>query len=920
MKRLLRRYAWRWRHGFAALLLVELAPASLASQALDPRCAKPAESDEHDVERGWSALRGSKVDEAEARFRAVLAHCSTFPPALVGAGYVAIRRGNDSSATSFFGRALAVQPANYDALVGLGMLAYRHGNLATSWRRFAAALAVVPGDSVSLWYLDRIPAARDSLALTIAPRPPHTFVAARTGSHIFEVPNDSSGWKPFWIKAVNLGAALPGKHPSEFPPDDGTYEHWLELAARMNANAIRVYTIHPPHFYRALARWNAAHPDRPLWLIQGVWTELPPGLKQERYDDGHWNADFITEMHRVVDLVHGAAVIPRRAGHASGIYATDVSHWTLAYIIGREWEPYSVVAFAKAHPKQTRFDGVYLTMQGGNAVDAWLAKVSDGMIAYEMSRYNQQRPVAYTNWPTLDPLRHPTESTLAEEDSIRRVRREVMPEAPREYDNDAISLDAALVRPTSAYSAGTFASFHAYPYYPDFIVLDSAYGAAGSPDGPSNYLGYLRELVQHFGSMPVVITEYGVPSSRGVAHLQPQGWHHGGHSEQEQAEINARLTRDIYASGAAGAGLFAMIDEWFKKNWTVIDFEQPAERNRLWLNPLDPEQNYGVVAMRPGRADSAIVIDGRADDWRGRPVWYDHDLPNDPMPAPRRLQRLHVASDEAYLYLRLDVGAIDWAQAHYLIGIDTYSPELGDVVLPYTRSRSPVGLEFVVDLRGPDGSHLLVDHPYNLYRDEPIAGSRPFAVEQIYNRPFRSLANAAGRYDSMVVITNRRRIGRDGTVYPARGVDRSRLHFARQQESTLADWYADSRKGVIEIRIPWGMLNVLDPSSHLVLHGSNKGDVAGVTTDGFRFVVESYDPARPTAGGDRLPNGSGARSWGQVPSWHWPSWDEPRWYEELKPQFETMRRVFGDIPNAAAKLAGADSTSATRLVRAGSAP
>jgi hypothetical protein len=884
-------------------LLFIVTPVSLVAQATDARCTKPNGADERAVLRGWGALRESKVDEADARFREALTRCPGYPPALVGAAYVAMRRGDDNAATAFFGRALAAQPANYDALVGLGILGYRHGDLSASWRRFAAALAVVPGDSLSLWYLDRIPGARDSLTLTPPPRLPRTTVAARTAVRIFEVPNDSGGWKPLWIKAVNLGAALPGKHPSEFPPDDGTYEHWIELTARMNANAIRVYTVHPPHFYRALARWNAAHADRPLWLIQGVWTELPPGSKQERYDDRVWNAAFLAEMHRVVDLIHGAAVLPRRPGHASGIYATDVSRWTLAYIIGREWEPYSVIAFAEAHPKQSRFDGAYLTMQGGNAVDAWLTKVSDAMIAYEMQRYNQQRPLAYTNWPTLDPLHHPTESTLAEEDSIRRVRHEIVPEAPKEYDNDAISLDASLVRPTSAYAAGFFASFHVYPYYPDFIALDSGYSAARSPDGPSNYFGYLRKLVDHFGSMPVVISEYGVPSSRGVAHLQPQNWSHGGHSEQEQAEINARLTRDIYASGAAGAGLFALIDEWFKKNWTVIDFEHPAERNRLWLNPLDPEQNYGVVAMRPGRADSAIVIDGRGDDWRGRPVWYDHGTVNDTIPPARRLQRLQVASDEAYLYLRLDVGAIDWARAHYLIGIDTYSSALGDIVMPYTRSRSPVGLEFVVDLRGPEGSHVLVDHPYNLYRDEPIVGSTPLAVEQIYNRPFRSLANSAGRYDSMVVITNRRRIGRDGTVYPARGVDRGRLLFARQQETTLADWYADSHTGIIEMRIPWGMLNVVDPSSRLVLHGGNNGEVAGTRTEGFRFVVESYDPARPTAGGDRMPNGVGARSWGTLPVWSWPTWEEPRWYEQLKPQFETMRRAFGDIPNAPATRA-----------------
>ena len=82
------------------------------------------------------------------------------------------------------------------------------------------------------------------------------------------------------------------------------------------------------------------------------------------------------------------------------------------------------------------------------------------MIAYEMEHYNTQRPLAWTNWPTLDPLRHPTESTLAQEDSIRRSRREVVPEMPKEYDNDAIGLDASLMRASPEYQAGVFASFH----------------------------------------------------------------------------------------------------------------------------------------------------------------------------------------------------------------------------------------------------------------------------------------------------------------------------------------------------------------------------------------------------------------------------------------------------------------------------
>ncbi len=900
------------RLSIAATMFI-LAPRCLTAQQVQRCTDKEALGL---TEQGWTAMRVSRLADAEREFRAALARCSGYPSALVGAGYVAMRRRDDTTARDFFARALTAQPSNYDALIGLGMLAYRRGELSASWHRFEATLAIVPGDSLSLWYLDRIPLALDSIALTPIRRPDHTTIAARTGVRIFEVPNDSGAWKGLWVKAVNLGAALPGKHPSEFPPDDGTYERWIETAARMNANALRVYTIHPPHFYRALARWNAAHAATPLWLIHGVWTEPPPGKSEARYDDHVWNAAFAAEMRRVVDLVHGNAVLPRRAGHASGIYATDVSRWTLAYIIGREWEPYAVVEFAKRHPKETSFSGDYLTLTGGNAFDVWLAKSAEHMIEYEMTRYNAQRPIAYANWPTLDPLYHPTESTLAEEAAMQRRRHEVMPEAPKEYDNDAIALDAALVRPTPAYRAGVFASFHAYPYYPDFMNLEPRFAPARTAEGPSNYFGYLRALVEHFGAMPVMISEYGVPSSRGVAHLQEQGWHHGGHSESEQADINARLTRDIYASGAAGAGLFSLIDEWFKKNWTVIDFERPADRNRLWLNPLDPEQNYGVIAMRPGRKDSAIVIDGKAGDWTARPVLYRTAESRRELSPALQLRSLSVANDEAYVYFKLDVGAIDWQRAHYLIGIDTHSASLGDARLPYTGSRSPVGLEFVVDLHGPEGSHLLVDRPYDLYRDRPIQGSHPRAVQQVYNRPFRSVANEAGRYDSMFVVTNRRRIGRDGTVYPRRGVDRGRLLFAKQTENTLSDWYADSATGTIEVRIAWGMLNVLDPSTRRVLRGRDNGSVSGVRTDGFRFVVESYDPEH-SARGDHMPRGTSPDAFATPPTWSWPTWEEPRWYAELKPQFETMRRAFAEIPNVPAvvtRVARRDS------IRAANAP
>jgi hypothetical protein len=858
----------------------------------------PADSLAARLDAGWSAYRAGRLDAARGAFRAVLRRCPADASALVGAGYVALRGNDLPAARERFERALAVQAHNYDALTGIGMVAYRAGDLTLSRRSFERALETVPGDSLSRWYLERLPPDLARATLAPRPRPATTTIVARAGRRVLEIPDRNGRWRPFWIKALNVGAAMPGRHPSEFPPDDGTYRRWIQLAARMNVNTLRVYTIHPPHFYRELREWNLGHPDRPLWLIHGVWTELPPGKKEERYDDRAFKGAFVAEMRRVVDLVHGNAVIEQRPGHAYGVYTADVSQWTLAYITGREWEPYSVVAYTAKYPQLTAFRGEYIRLDGGNAVDVWLAEMSEAMISYEMERYNTQRPMAYTSWPTLDPLHHPTESTLAQEDSIRKRRGEVVPEPPKEFDNDAIALDAALMLATPKFAAGFFASFHAYPYYPDFMVYDPGYARARSPEGPSNYFGYLSDLVKHFGDMPVVISEYGVPSSRGNAHLQPQGWHHGGHSEARQAEINARLAREIHAAGAAGAGLFATIDEWFKKNWIVIDFEQPAERKRLWLNPLDAEQNYGVLAMRAGVRDSTIVIDGRVDDWRGRSPWYEGPSGAPSLPAPLRLRAFRVAHDEAYVYLRLDVGAVDWSRGRYLIGIDTHGADLGDTRLPYTGSRSPVGLEFVVDLRGPTNSRVLVDSPYNLYRSAKIRGSSPPATQQIYNRPFRSVANADGRYDTLFVVTNRRRIGRDGAVYPERGYDRNLLLHARQDETTLADWHADTTSGTIEIRIPWGMLHVLDPSSRQVLRGLNgdarRGRPAAVATDGLRFVVESYDPRAPTSGrGERLPRGSHGVL---PPLWTWPTWETPRWYEEVKPLFEAMRETFGKLP------------------------
>ncbi len=73
------------------------------------------------------------------------------------------------------------------------------------------------------------------------------------------------------------------------------------------------------------------------------------------------------------------------------------------------------------------------------------------------------------------------------------------------------------------------------------------------------------------------------------------------------AAIDARLTREIRESGAAGAIIFAWLDEWFKKNWAVIDYEIPSDHTRLWHNVMDAEQNYGIMGEYAGNSRTTPV-------------------------------------------------------------------------------------------------------------------------------------------------------------------------------------------------------------------------------------------------------------------------------------------------------------------------
>ncbi len=655
--------------------------------------------------------------------------------------------------------------------------------------------------------------------------------------------------RPLFLRGVNLGAGPAGHFPGEFAIDEAQYRRWIQFARSLHANAIRVYALHPPAFYRALAADNAAHPEAPLWLFQEVWTELP---ETNDFWTPAYRRAFEQEIRTAIEAVHGDAVVAPRPGHAAGRYDADVSPWLAGWLLGREWEPFAVRETERLHPDSTRYRGTLFAVDKGTAMECWLARMCDVAALHERERYGLAHPVSFVNWPTLDPMRHPTEFERGGVEA--------------EHDEDAYAVDPVRIRPIAPIGAasgflGYFANYHVYPYYPDFMNLDPGYAAFRDRHGACRYAGYLADLKAHTPGIPLLIGEYGVASSRGIAHLQPEGMHHGGASEEEQGRQDARLLEDIVDSGASGSLLFALFDEWFKVNWLVRDGESPRDRDPLWHNVLDPEECYGLIAFDP---PPAIRVDGDRADWAGIAPYATADSAA-PGPAAdsrrarggrRPLRALYATSDQTHFYLRLDLAPDARPEDVRALGVafDVLDPERGDKRLPapldarWSRGAERMLLiEPALDAASDRGRRAALFADAST-RTSAFARVREGNRWETQQGPKRPVANDDGRYLPMVVETNRERVSRSGQFYPAERIDTGRLAYG-------SEWMLDDARRSIEVAIPWGLLGVGDPSSHAVIDDRDgTRDIETTRTAGIAllawsvgaevFRADSLGPAR----------------------------------------------------------------------------
>ncbi len=723
---------------------------------------------------------------------------------------------------------------------------------------------------------------------------------ARATAQGFEISRDGKTFHKFWPIGVNFGLAIPGTDPGEMEATGTQIRRWLQVTAYSGANTIRTYTVQSPVFYRELREYNLANPSNPLFLMQGVWIDEPP-LTDPDYFSAAANAWVDDEIAKVVAVIHGDITIPPASkleplnfGRANGTFEDDVSPWLIGWLFGREMEPYTLESTLALHPEApTSHKGSLLSIDNGSAITAWIVSKMDDILRFERDKYGQQHPIGFSNWPTLDPLLHPTE-----------------PKLPISVE-DTFQVDLEPIETAASYTAGVFMSYHAYPYYPDFIFHEAAYQSFADSQGKFSYIGYLAALRKHHASHALIIAEVGHPSSLGNGHQTPTGQDHGDLDDQEQGPAVLRSLAAIHQAGLDGAYVFSIIDEWFKRAWVVERVEYPSDRRRFWHNVMNPEQNFGLVALRAGAPGKRIVLDGKDGDW-GPPQAVAGPAQvapaGDGADAQRRLRDVTLSSDAAYLHVRVRLqpppgGVFDWQRLDVVVAFDTIDPERGDGRLdPAGKVEVGRRVEHVLRIESPEVVQLYVDKPYDLY-----------GIWHGFREPwqlYRSVRNDAGEFRPVRTITNAYdAIGPDGNVTTLGGVqvqETGRFRVGIEALTSHALVAIDPAGGVIEIRVPWNLLHFTDPSAAQIVDddgslGPRRASsaatpavaVAAVVLGGKdeqeSALVDSVPAATATATGHAVP----AKGWAVLPIATWSA--TPAYHEQTKPIVQAMQAGLGGI-------------------------
>lgn len=677
------------------------------------------------------------------------------------------------------------------------------------------------------------------------------------GDQIFQ--KCDSGYEPFEIRGVNMGSGEPGEWATDFDIDKETYLRWFRYIQEMGANTIRIYTVQSDEFYNAFYEYNKDN-ENPLWLIHGVWVnDYVQNSHRDAYDKDFYEA-FLNDCRTMVDVIHGKRKISlgRMASSGAGSYRHDISSWVIGYILGVEWEDVTVVYTDETYNDMEEYKsyaGKYMYVDRGSPFETMLAKVGDKIIEYETKRYKQQRLVAFSNWPTTDPFQYPEDVSA--------------------YFMKCAYVDVEHIKTTEEFLAGQFASYHVYPYYPDYMSYVNDWSQFGLADtsafltenGELNtYRAYLTMLTNHH-SMPVVISEFGVSTGRGMAQRDLHtGRNQGNMSETAQGRALKECYEDIMAAGCAGSCVFSWQDEWFKRTWNTM-YAIDLKRTPYWSDYQTNEQYFGLLSFDPGEKESVCYVDGDISEWR------EEDLVSE-----GKDMSLSMKYDEKFVYFLVHKNNLDFENESVYIPIDT-TPKTGSSYCENYDLLFDRAADFLIVLNGSENSRIMVQERYEALRSNyafNVYGYDTYVKKNIPEKDSPLFVEINMILQTATPLLYQTQDVK-AEVYETGKLTYGNANPEAEEFNSLADFICEG--DYIELKLPWQILNFADPS-RMEIHDDYYDGNYGVA---YINIDKMYAGVGDSAQVGRIPlEAYGLEGWENKVTYH----------ERLKSSYYVMQQLW----------------------------
>jgi hypothetical protein len=328
--------------------------------------------------------------------------------------------------------------------------------------------------------------------------------------------------------------------------------------------------------------------------------------------------------------------------------------------------------------------------------------------------------------------------------------------------------------------------------------------------------------------------------------------------------MDAQLLRMIHDLGFSGGFVFEWADEWFKFTWNTIDYELPAERRALWVDPWTNEEHFGLLSTDPGAVEVAL-IDGDGSEWttNGSQVIYE---------GSKGLREVRAVKDEGYLYLRLvlDDPAV-WKNEAVGVGLDVIPG--GNGGLPGLPGKDPEADYAVVLGPGPKGeAYTEASNDRSSILWGKIKGYVPFDQAA-------SAADSGVWYPEQLIINRPLVIPATGQKLPAEFFDVGQMRYGSSDPtSTDFDCRATWKAGdCIEVRLPYETIGFSDPSSLQALVVNPDGALTTKTVARVGIAIAVGSEVFRTNG------------------YAWDPWQRVSWHERLKAGIEQYERALLDV-------------------------